>query len=194
MSDEAWLLFLPQLPSLPSSLRVLVWRRLRGVGALSLQNGVWVLPARIEHEHFLRGLIEEVTPQGGGGLLFHATPLQPGLPDNIVERFRAERDQEYAEFRGRCADFLNEIASETERQNFIFAELEENEEDIEKLAAWLAKIRARDYFGAEQSLPSETDLEHCQEVFQEFAQAVYRRAGLDDASEADSGSDRGDTV
>ena len=178
MADTEWLLFLPQLPSSPSSLRVLVWRRLRAAGALGLQNGVWVLPQRPDHERFLHDLVAEVAPQGGSGLLFRATPLQAGLAGDIVERFRTERDQEYAEFRGRCADFLQEMLNETEREHFTFAELEENEEDLQKLVAWLAKIRARDFFGAAQAAPSAADLARCEEVFQGFAQAVYDHAGL----------------
>ena len=41
---QTWLVFIPQLPSSPSSLRVLVWRRMRTAGAAALQQGVWVLP------------------------------------------------------------------------------------------------------------------------------------------------------
>lgn len=183
MADAEWLLFLPQLPSSPSSLRVLVWRRLRAAGALGLQTGVWVLPQRPDCERFLHDLVAEIAPQGGRGLLFRATPLQADLPVDIVERFRAERDQEYAEFRGRCADFLQEMLNETERENFTFAELEENEEDLQKLVAWLAKIRARDFFGATQAEPSAVDLARCAEALQGFAQAVYDHAGLAESDE-----------
>ena len=36
---QRWLMFIPQLPSSPSSLRVLVWRRMRGAGAAALEPG-----------------------------------------------------------------------------------------------------------------------------------------------------------
>jgi hypothetical protein len=181
---DGWLLFLPQLPSSPSSLRVLVWRRLRAAGALGLQHGVWVLPRTPEQERFLRELLAEITPQGGSGLLFEATALSPDVPADLVARFRAERDQDYAEFRGRCRDFLAEIAKETAAQNFTFAELEENEQDLHKLVGWLQKIRARDFFGGQQAEPSTADLARCHEAFQGFAQAVYAHAGLAPATEA----------
>jgi hypothetical protein len=183
MTESHWLLVLPQLPSSPSSLRVLVWRRLRAAGALGLQHGVWVLPERPEHERFLAGLVAEIEPQGGSGLLLRAQPLQPDLSATIVERFRTERDEEYHEFRGRCAGFLQEIADETAIRNFTFAELEENEQDLQKLASWLSKIRARDFCGASQAEPSERDLALCQETFEQFAQVVYDQAGLVDATD-----------
>ncbi|HET8630804.1 MAG TPA: Chromate resistance protein ChrB [Thermomicrobiales bacterium] len=178
MAVSDWLLFLPHLPSSPSSLRVLVWRRMRAAGAVGLQNGVWILPADPDQERFLRDLVAEIAPQGGNGQIFRATPLQAGAPEDIVERFRADRDEDYVEFRGRCADFLAELARETERRNFTFAELEENEQDLQKLVGWLRKIRARDFFEGRQAAPSEEDLARCQGAFEEFTRAVYARAGL----------------
>jgi hypothetical protein len=129
MANE-WLLFLPQLPSSPSSLRVLVWRRMRAVGATGLQNGVWVLPRRAEHERFLQDLVSEIMPQGGQGFIFSAAALESALDSTIVEQFRTDRDQEYAEFCERCGDFLREIEKETGISKFTFAELEENEQDL----------------------------------------------------------------
>src|SRR5947207_1478710 len=93
MANE-WLLFLPQLPSSPSSLRVLVWRRMRAAGATGLQNGVWVLPRRAEHERFLQELVAEVEPQGGQGFIFSAATLDGALDSTIIEQFRTDRDQE----------------------------------------------------------------------------------------------------
>ena len=55
--EQTWLVFIPQLPSSPSSLRVLVWRRMRTAGAAALQQGVWVLPQTPEHEQFLREVL-----------------------------------------------------------------------------------------------------------------------------------------
>lgn len=178
METPAWLLFLPQLPASPSSLRVLVWRRLRAAGALGLQHGVWVLPQAARHEQFFAELLAEVRSHGGGGTVFAAQPLDPALPAAIVARFQTERAQDYAEFQGRCRDFLAEIARETDARNFTFAELEENEQDVQKLLGWLARIAARDFFGGEQAEQARQALATCQRVFEAFARAVYTAAGL----------------
>ena len=178
MAAEEWLLFLPQLPSSPSSLRVLAWRRLRAAGALGLQHGVWVLPHGTRHEQFFRELLAEVTAQGGGGMIFVAQPLDPALPAEIAARFLAERAQDYAEFAGRCRDFLAEIAKETSGRNFTFAALEENEQDFQKLIGWLARIRARDFFGGTQAEQADSALAGCQRTLEIFAEAVYAEAGL----------------
>ena len=50
------------------------------------------------------------------------------------------RDEEYQEFLEKCDDYFYEIEKETERKNFTFIELEENEDEYNKLVEWLKKI------------------------------------------------------
>ena len=175
----AWLIFIPQLPSSPSSLRVLVWRRMRAAGAAALQQSVWVLPQTPGHERFLQELWVDVRRQGGTGVLLAASTLDSELESEIAERFREDRNQEYREFSGRCRDFLEEIRKETAVGNLSFAELEENEEDFSKLQGWLKKIEIRDFFGAQGSIEAAADLETCQRALEAFAEAVYAREGLE---------------
>lgn len=177
-----WLLLLPQLPATPSSLRVMVWRRMRQIGALGLQNGVWILPARADLAQWLNELHALVRQQGGEAFLFHAQTADAEAETLIRARFCAERDEEYAEFLGRCQDFLAEVAKETQQEKFTFAEMEEIEEDLEKLEHWLGKIRARDFFGAAQAEPARAALNACREAFATFVRQVYQRQGLEPPS------------
>ena len=185
---QTWLVFIPQLPSSPSSLRVLVWRRMRAAGATALQQGVWVLPQTPEHEQFLRDVLLEAQQQGGSGILMVATPLDADRASEIVERFRADRDQEYQEFGVRCRDFLAEIAKETTADNLTFAALEENEHDLQKLHTWLEKIRARDFFGAPQARAAADALAACENALRSFAEAIYTREGLQEHAEDERGN------
>lgn len=176
---EKWLLFLPQLPGRPSSLRVMVWRRLRSAGAVGLQNGVWALPHRQEQERFLTNLLLEIEPQRGTGLLLTAETQSLEHHAQIVERFRHDRDQDYAEFCERCDDFLGEVAKETGQQKFTYAELEENEVDLQKLQGWLGRIQARDFFGGHRREEASAALARCRDTLRDFAHTVYEREGLE---------------
>ncbi|MCX8024302.1 MAG: hypothetical protein N3A60_03775 [Thermanaerothrix sp.] len=187
-----WLLFLPQLPVTPSSLRVMVWRKMRQIGALGLQNGVWILPARAEFEQWLHDLRTLVTQQGGEALLFRAQAGDAEAETLIRTRFCAERDEEYAEFLERCQDFLAEITKETQLEKFTFAEMEEIEEDLEKLGHWLGKIRARDFFGAAKAEAAQTALDACRDAFAAFVQQVYRHQGIEPTAESFLNSQLGD--
>ncbi len=185
---QTWLVFIPQLPSSPSSLRVLVWRRMRTAGATALQQGVWVLPQTPEHERFLRDVLVEAQQQGGSGILMAATPLDTDRATEVIERFRADRDQEYREFGVQCRDFLAEIAKETAADNLSFAALEENEHDLQKLHTWLGKIRARDFFGAPQARAAAEALAACERALRGFADAIYAREGLQGHAEDNLGN------
>jgi hypothetical protein len=185
---QTWLMFIPQLPSSPSSLRVLVWRRMRAAGAAALQQGVWVLPQTPEHEQLLRDVLLEIQQQGGNGILLVATPLEADRAVEVVERFRADRDQEYREFGVQCRDFLAEIAKETDARNLTFAALEENEHDLQKLHTWLEKIRARDFFGALQAHTAADALAACECALRGFAEAIYAHEGLQEHADDKRGN------
>ena len=185
---QTWLVFIPQLPSSPSSLRVLVWRRMRTAGAAALQQGVWVLPQTPEHEQFLRDVLGEAKQQGGNGILMVATPLDADQTAEVIERFRADRDQEYREFGVQCREFLAEIAKESDAHNLTFAALEENEHDLQKLHTWLEKISARDFFGALQAPAAAQALAACERALHDFAQAIYAREGLQGQAEDERGN------
>jgi hypothetical protein len=185
--EQTWLVFIPQLPASPSSLRVLVWRRMRTAGAVALQQGVWVLPQTPAHEQFLREVLHEAQKQGGSGLLLTATPLDADRAAEVVERFCLDRNQEYQEFGVQCRDFLAEIAKETDAHNLSFAALEENEHDLQKLHTWMEKIRARDFFGAPQARAAADGLAACERALHAFADAIYAREGLQGHAEDEHG-------
>ena len=162
---------------------------MRSAGAVTLQNGVWLLPQQTAHESFLRGLLEDIRTQAGNGLLLTAQPLAPTQQEALINQFQAERDREYVEFCERCADFYAEIAKETAKQKFIFAELEENDDDLKKLTTWLQKIQARDFFTGSRAAEASAALEQCNAAFQSFSLAVYQHEGImftdDDADTAE---------
>src|SRR5512133_2853818 len=170
-----WLLFLSQLPATPSSLRVSVWRKLRAAGALGLQNGVWVLPKAPEQIKFLEDLLESVQNQGASGQIFTVAPIDAAIETDILARFRADREEEYVEFQERSQDFLAEIQKESARQKFTFAELEENEQDLQRLTGWLEKIQKRDFLSGEKARQSAALLQTCQAAFEAFSSEVYNR-------------------
>ena len=57
--------------------------------------------------------------------------------------------------------------------HYTFAELEENEVDLEKLQKWFARVRERDVFGAEGREATEKALAVCGQSLEEYAARVY---------------------
>ena len=56
--------------------------------------------------------------------------------------------------------------------------MEEIEDDYQKLAAWLAKIEARDFFPTDKQQLARDTLNRCETAREAFAKAVYAREGL----------------
>ena len=137
-----------------------------------------MLPRTDQHSAFLEQLVETVRGQGGNAVVFVIQEMSPTERESLVARFRTDRGREYGEFADRSRAFLAEIERETKRRKFTFAELEEIEDDLEKLTAWLAKIRARDFFPSEQSQIATNTLERCGAAFRTFAEAVYAHEGV----------------
>jgi hypothetical protein len=192
--SPGWLLLLVQLPSSPSSARVALWRRLRAIGATGLVNGAWVLPQAAPHAEFFEKLLATVRKQGGAGFVLTVTSASTDVNEEITHSFRADRSREYDEFAEQGSAFLKEITKETGAEKFTFAELEEREQDLEKLTRWLAKIRARDFFPDERSAQAEEMLGGCRDALTGFSRGVYAAedVGHEDTGHEDTG--RGSTA
>ncbi|GCE09675.1 hypothetical protein [Dictyobacter aurantiacus] len=65
-----WLLFMPQISVASSKLRVMLGRRLQGIGALQAQTNLWLLPYSAEHEKVITNMLADLKEQGGAAFFF----------------------------------------------------------------------------------------------------------------------------
>lgn len=175
MDKQSWILFNSQLPASPSSPRVMVWRRMRAAGAVSLQNGVWILPFAEERAAQAQELLSYVKEQGGSGQVFIVNSLTEDVEADVLGQFDKERREEYAEFLDHCGDFLAELERETREEKFTYGELEESEANFDRLQKWLPKIQARDFMGHEIAATAVSQLQACQQALEKFTEAVYQQ-------------------
>lgn len=174
LPEKEWLMLNFSLPKEPSRVRVSVWRKLKKYGSVSIGQSMWLLPASDEHLAVFNEISREIIQNSGNAYIVKADFITAVDSSDIVGLFNKARDEEYEEFLDKCEDFFHEIEKETAKQNFTFGELEENEEEYNKLAEWLKKIIARDFFNAPQRNVSEQNLEKCKLLLEEFSDKVYQ--------------------
>jgi hypothetical protein len=91
----SWLLLIHQLPAKPAYLRVKIWRRLQGIGAVGVKNAVHALPMSEGTQEDFEWLLREIV-EGGGEAFLCETRLIDGLSDEGVQKlFEEARDADY---------------------------------------------------------------------------------------------------
>jgi len=143
-------------------------------GQFCLGCCVGALPADPGAERVMRGVAQEVRESEGTAHLVRGALV--GAEAALVATFNAARDEEYREVLDRCHTLHAELEKERKAGKFTFAELEENEEDLAKLEAWMAKVHARDRFGAPLAQEAKRALEACREDLEAFVGSVYDAA------------------
>ncbi|MBE3012735.1 hypothetical protein IL992_26625 [Microbispora sp. NEAU-D428] len=172
-SDQLdWLLISVSTAGAAPNLRMQVWRKLRSLGALYLQQSVCLLPEREQTLRPVRRLLDRVHQQGGAGRMLHLTLTDPAEQRQIIAEFNAARDAEYAEVLERLPAFREELARERARGRATYAEVEESEADLERFRSWLAKIATRDYFAAPAGVAARAAVEDAAADLAAFEQAA----------------------
>ena len=166
-----WLLLIYRVPPEPTRLRSTVWRRIKSLGAIYLQNSVAALPASPANERSLRKLRREIVDMSGTAVLLSAGVLVG--ESEVRASFQTARNDEYEEIVDKCQDFLRQVQKEYDENHFTYAELEENEVDLVKLKNWFAKIIDRDVFGASGRAACEQYLDKCEQSLEAYAARVY---------------------
>jgi hypothetical protein len=123
-----WLLLHYTISSKPSAGRVYIWRKLKRLGALLLQNAVWILPDTPRAAEQFQWLATEIQEMKGDALLWRSS-LVLGIQENdLVRQFVEQVDREYTG---------------------LMKNLNRRTADLAKLSKQYQQISAEDYFDSE---------------------------------------------
>ena len=139
-----WLLLIHQLPAKPAYARVKIWRRLKGLGAVTVKNSVYALPANGETREDFAWLVKEIAELGGEAFVCEAT-LVDGIGDGEVQAlFDAARDEDYGEISAAARELAGAGAPRAELAV-----------QVARLRRHLDEVVAIDFFGADGREPAE---------------------------------------
>jgi Protein ChrB, N-terminal len=162
-----------RLPVEPTRHRVAVWRELRRAGALSLGQGVWALPSTPAFGEAVERATKLVERGEGEVVLLDAVGRDEANAARLEAQFTAAREAEWAEFLAECAKYESELADEVAKRKFTLAELDEEEQSLERLRRWYRELKLRDVFGAPSGSEADSRLKECTEKLEAFADLVY---------------------
>ncbi|MFA5493096.1 MAG: Chromate resistance protein ChrB [Bacteroidales bacterium] len=168
-----WRTLIYQIPREPQKNRMAVWRRLKSVGAINVLQSIWILPETKESKEEFKKLEEQINNSGGKSISCITLIDEEAKNKKLIEQFNKEREEDYKELFEKCDDFGAEIERETKRENFTFAEVEENEHEIDKLNTWLRKIEKKDYFGCPMKDEILKRIDECSSLLNEFSNKVF---------------------
>ncbi|MCX4822823.1 chromate resistance protein ChrB [Streptomyces sp. NBC_01142] len=110
---------------------------------------------------------------GGQGVTLRASGRSDQDAARFREMFTAARSADWTEFLADCGKFEEEIAKEVRVAKFTQAELEEEEQSLERLRSWHRDLTVRDVFGAPQAAEAAKRLKRCTAVCEEYAERVF---------------------
>jgi hypothetical protein len=129
-----------RLPREPSTPRIAVWRKLRGLGVAQIADGLVALPLDSRNREQLEWIADAVTEAGGEATIWIASLAAAEHERRLIGRMR---DAIAADYRALLAD-AEAVAAQPPGPR---------RRSVSRLRRELRRIRARDYFP-----PAERDL------------------------------------
>lgn len=150
MDTSRWLLLIHQLPAKPAYARVKVWRRLQALGAVTVKNTVYALPAEGDGREDFAWLAKEIEELGGEAIVCEATLVEGLTNQALRDLFDAARDQDY----GKIADEARQIV-ERLADGVADGVLAEAAAQAARLRRQLDAVIAIDFFDANSRLAAQ---------------------------------------
>lgn len=138
-----------------------------------MQHAVCLLPLSEDNRAAYERIVRRIEEYGGETSILETASPSDAWHERTIARFNAARDEEYEEVVDETERFREEIERERRKGKFTFAELEDEESNLERLHRYLAQVEARDAFGAGGRAQAAAEVERCAEVLENFAQEIY---------------------
>lgn len=155
-----------------------VWREFRRGGAIPLGAGTWALPGTPLTAETLDKVQDLIRRAPDGELLLLDAHGRDEMSEGrLRDQYTAAREAEWVEFVNDCAKFHAELEREVTKKKFTLAELEEEEQSLDRLRRWHRELSLRDTFGAPSATPAAVALKESTERLEDYAEQVYRALG-----------------
>jgi hypothetical protein len=162
------------MPATPTAGRVAVWRLLKKIGAIYLQQSLCVFPDNARLRRELGPVLKRIVESRGEYHLLPLRQLSEEEDAKLADQFLEQTEKHYEEIIENCeVNFTKEVEFETFRQNFTYEEAEEIRAEFEKITNWFERVRERDWFQSPREADARNWIEKCERMLEEFEARVY---------------------
>jgi DNA-binding transcriptional regulator PaaX len=123
-----WLLFTYKVPNKPSAQRVYVWRKLKRLGAILLNEAIWILPDTPRTAEQFQWLAVEIQEMKGVAFLWKSNLIIETPEDFIIAQFNKQIENAYKK---------------------LLTKITKKQSDLAALSREYQQLASRDYFNAE---------------------------------------------
>ncbi|MFB5193183.1 Chromate resistance protein ChrB [Alicyclobacillus fastidiosus] len=174
MTQIDWIVLIYKVPSEPTKYRANIWREVKRLGGIYLQNGVCVFPDLDDVPLNVRNLADMVVRYGGSEFLLISKFVSNYHTTELVRLFQEARDEEYQPLIAQCEQLIDQCEQ--------LLKVSVDEEQVELIQAQYFKIRrtatqiqARDYFEADRGGQFSQKLKELRAVIRKIPRGEIRR-------------------
>ncbi|HEU5485528.1 MAG TPA: Chromate resistance protein ChrB [Microlunatus sp.] len=122
-----------RVPRVPSTRRIAIWRKLRGLGVAQIGDGLVALPEDARTREQLEWVAGDVDAAGGSAILWRAEMLSALDEQHVVAQLQQARAEEYRALIAEAGQVADDPTADLSRT-------------LNRLRRELRRIRRRDYF------------------------------------------------
>lgn len=154
MQQLEWVILIYKIASEPTKYRATIWREIKSLGGLYLQNGVCIFPDIDDVSLNVSSLASQIRDMGGTEYMFFtsSTPLQKS--EDLIRQFQESRSEEYELLLTDTNSLIQECTATKDTPSTTKAwgrgstELQGLHSEYRRLRKQFQLIKARDYFAA----------------------------------------------
>lgn len=129
-----WVMLSYRVPREPSTPRIAVWRKLRGLGVAQVGDGLVALPEDTRTREQLEWVAADVDAAGGSAILWRAEMLSARDEQHLIDQLQLARAEEY-----------RTLIADAEEQSRTGSAADQAR-TLARLRRELRRLRRRDYF------------------------------------------------
>jgi hypothetical protein len=172
---RGWFIIIYKIPAKPSTARVTIWKKVREMGSLALQQSVYILPNLPKLKLALSHFQSQIQQFGGECKVLEVAAFEEAQEKETIAEFNKLRDQEYAEIIDEGGRLLQEIERETRDDKFNFAEALDIEKRFLKFKEWFEAVTIRDFFAAGLREAAARAIKECKSSSDAFSRESFAR-------------------